>query len=510
MPEMNGNEKTITLFRYMNELCNIKSKIVRRINDQYWYKNLEDMPINKECITLNNRNTVDSVEYDGIILEVRKPNLLVCPEPDELFSAWLNPGWDNPNRPASVVDTMRLGSGKDDSFYTDETENSQNYTFDSDENRVAAFKAWKEKRDEWAEVQRERLKIRDLFTSLYKLHVTMERDTDTRELLIGNGVLTDTRDTSLFHPIVMKRVKTEFDTLDNVIRIVDTEIAPELYTMLLTNIEDFSFSVLPGFAEQLAINAYHPLDNVDTPEFLKQLLHALSPDSQYIEDPAVQRSERFQIRSSPVFFVRARRDGATKAIEAIINDIKENGNVPSHLLNLVGEGTVTVEEEISEKTLPEQLAEVGGEDVDILLTKAANKEQLEIARRISKYDAVLVQGPPGTGKTHTIANLLGHFLSQGNTVLVTSHTKKALSVVKRQVTADLQTLCVAVLDDNNSDMERSVDGITEMISRYPLHDLTAKIQDANTARKAAISKLANVRQRIYEIKNGSSVECVGG
>jgi len=40
-----------------------------------------------------------------------------------------------------------------------------------------------------------------------------------------------------------------------------------------------------------------------------------------------------------------------------------------------------------------------------------------------------VQGPPGTGKTHTIGNLVGHLLAQGKSVLVTSHTTKALRMV---------------------------------------------------------------------------------
>ena len=60
------------------------------------------------------------------------------------------------------------------------------------------------------------------------------------------------------------------------------------------------------------------------------------------------------------------------------------------------------QEEYEEKSLPVQLAEVGGEDSDILLTKPANREQLEIVRRIEKRDAVLVQGPPGTGRTHLL------------------------------------------------------------------------------------------------------------
>ena len=143
--------------------------------------------------------------------------------------------------------------------------------------------------------------------------------------------------------------------------------------------------------------------------------------------------------------------------------------------------------------MPQQLAAVGGEDVDILLSKEANKEQLQIAQRISRYNAVLVQGPPGTGKTHTIANLLGHFLANGNTVLVTSHTKKALAVLKDKVPSGLQNLCVSVLDDSNTDMERSVDGIAEFLARYNANDLKLKMDAAKRSRSEIIAKLADVR-----------------
>src|SRR5699024_11104748 len=114
--------------------------------------------------------------------------------------------------------------------------------------------------------------------------------------------------------------------------------------------------------------------------------------------------------------------------------------------------------------------------VDILLTKEANKEQLEIAKRIDMYNAVLVQGPPGTGKTHTIANLVGDFLAKGKSILVTSYTKKALTVLKEKLTKNMQSLCVSVLDDSNEDMENSIDGITEYMSKYTSFEL-AKQKD---------------------------------
>jgi primosomal protein N' len=78
----------------------------------------------------------------------------------------------------------------------------------------------------------------------------------------------------------------------------------------------------------------------------------------------------------------------------------------------------------------QELAALNGESQDILLPKPANREQLQIAERIQKESAVVVQGPPGTGKTYTIANILGHFLAEGKSVLVTSQKSRALSVLQ--------------------------------------------------------------------------------
>ena len=188
-----------------------------------------------------------------------------------------------------------------------------------------------------------------------------------------------------------------------------------------------------------------------------------------------------------------------KAIERIIEDIQETGEVPKPIRDIVSGGTIDVPEDIGEVPIEERLAAVGGESIDILLSKEANKEQLDIAKRIEHYNAVLVQGPPGTGKTHTIANLMGHFLAQGKSVLVTSYTKKALSVLKEKVAPGLQDLCVSMLDDSNVDMERSVDGITSYTSRTTSFEVKREMDSLAAERRDVIRQLADVRKKIYAI-----------
>src|SRR5262249_7881583 len=130
-----------------------------------------------------------------------------------------------------------------------------------------------------------------------------------------------------------------------------------------------------------------------------------------------------------------------------------------------------------------------------------NAEQLEIARHLEQQGAVLVQGPPGTGKTHTIANLLGHLLSQGKRVLVTSHTAKALKVLRDHVVKPLQPLCVSVLNDDSKQMESTVDAITERLAFSDPNTLEREAAILNRERSVLLRQLRETRARLGEARH---------
>jgi len=265
---------------------------------------------------------------------------------------------------------------------------------------------------------------------------------------------------------------------------------------------EINHGVVQQLKDELRENFYHPLDRFDTPDFLESLTHWLCSESKFImiENDEPGRDDKIVTRWAPVYFIRKRIGGMLSAIDEIIKTIEKTGYVPKPITEIFGSDKVEIQLNDSESSIDEQLAALNGENVDILLAKEANREQLEIAQRIEHYNAVLVQGPPGTGKTYTIANLLGHFLAQGKSVLVTSYTKKALSVLKSQVPEEIQNLCVSVLDDTNEDMVRSIDGISENISRYTSRELKRKIETTAIERNEIIKQLSEVRRKIYTIK----------
>ena len=144
-------------------------------------------------------------------------------------------------------------------------------------------------------------------------------------------------------------------------------------------------------------------------------------------------------------------------------------------------------------------------EIDFLLTKPANKEQERVIERLENTGSVLVQGPPGTGKSHTIANIIGHLLASGKTVLVSSHTSKALRVVRDKVAKDLQPLCVAVLDkdaESKSQLEESVNGIVSYLSSTDPVTLTKEIKQLSERRKQLKSQLKLMEGEALRIRKG--------
>jgi very-short-patch-repair endonuclease/DNA polymerase III delta prime subunit len=497
---MNNTDKIISLYKYVKELCALKYTVVTDIDKQFWTCFLKDIPNDPENIIMYYRDSVEEEVNDNmVLLEVKKPEFHRCPEPPTIIVEWLEPGWDRftntPILKKILVDSDKVLT------YDEGTLRDIEYFEDSND-RIQAFEKWIALRDKWADKQRVINETRRFFARLYQAYTDLEREPETLEFMIGNGVVLDLNNQSICHPVLLKRVKFEFDAKNNIIRISDTDTEPELYTLLFQEMNNINYGVVRQLKEDLSDNFYHPLDRNDTPDYLKALTHRLCSESKFIMNGNDQpeRGDKIVTRWSPVYFIRKRIDGALKAIEEIVRNIENTGYVPGHLIDLVGSGTIEVPIDDHELSIDEQLAALNGENVDILLSKEANREQLEIAERIEHYNAVLVQGPPGTGKTHTIANLLGHFLAHGKSILVTSQTKKALSVLKSHVPEEIQSLCVSVLDDTNHDMVRSIDGISEYMSKYTSNELKKKIEMSAREREEIIKQLAEVRRKIYTIK----------
>ena len=118
---------------------------------------------------------------------------------------------------------------------------------------------------------------------------------------------------------------------------------------------------------------------------------------------------------------------------------------------------------------------------------------------------VLVQGPPGTGKTHTAAALLSHLLAQGQRVLVTAQTDRALQEVRAKLPEAVRSLAVAVVGTSRSDLADLKQAVNEISQRQEHHDASASrakikrlqstIEELRADRKRLGQRLLEIRER---------------
>lgn len=485
-------KKIITLLQFIRELSMLKTTVIKNIDKEPWFCFFDKLPHDETNIVLNYHDHTDKDSSEQFtnssIFSIRKPEFFPCPQPSNVFKSWLRPGWDRYLLNAEI---------KSPNITAKEYISTEK--FNDSPLRIRLYYAWLKQRTAWAMQQRQIHKVRRFFVELYQLYASLQRDNESFELMLGNGILIN-QDAQIRHPLFLKKVKLTFDPEFNIITICDTDTPPELFTALLNDIDNINHAAVQQIKENLSKKHYHPLDRHDTYYFLKTVIHSLCPESVFLSNDETipeNAQDKLVLLMKPIFFVRKKVDGIERFINMILTDIKHSTYLPTALLEIIGTAPAPHTPSISEKSLAEKLAQFNGEDKDILLIKPANREQLTIAQKIEHNDAVLVQGPPGTGKTYTIANLLGHFLAAGKTVLVTSYTKKALQILKEQVPKDLQDLCVSILDESNEDIEKSIDGITEHLSRDTVEELQEKAIVASQTRAKIISELTTVRKELY-------------
>ena len=121
-----------------------------------------------------------------------------------------------------------------------------------------------------------------------------------------------------------------------------------------------------------------------------------------------------KISFGPVLMLR-KRSGRTlhSAIRNVSSQLQDGAPIPLGIREVCGDFSHRHSDDgPPESNRPPRIPE------ELLFPLSANSEQAEIVHRLNGRPGILVQGPPGTGKSHTIANLICHFLAHGKRVLV--------------------------------------------------------------------------------------------
>jgi very-short-patch-repair endonuclease len=439
-----GKSKVERLFQFIRAFTNSRHPIRRQLSEQpatelqLEYKNLPNLSEWVEYWS-GDENSREWLLRVGICPPVP------CESPPVLVKDWLLPGWEKHSESANYVDEKAFKDNSGSTFIEKFSDNQQ---------RQSAWDSWNARRERWSSDQLRHDPVRLLFSKLQAIRSELQKRSEQVELVLGVGLLRyQSPNQSYNHPLIIKPIGIEFDGQKNVFTLIETERATELYAEPLS---ELAIDLSPSSHWRDTLQRLHPLDSQTavTVKGIRTWLH---------NQPGLENSE---LELAPVVFLRDRGGWPAKAATAVLEDIAQRAEheLPPYLLRLVG---LAPPDAPNDEVLPPSDF-IANEDEQILFALPANLEQLQLARQIEHKDVVLVQGPPGTGKTHTIANLLGHLLSQGKRVLVTSHTSKALRVLRDKVPENIQSLCVSVLDDatrSRRELEHAVQAIAERMQQ---------------------------------------------
>ena len=474
---MDKRGNIIALYQYIAEVVKSIKTEKKDIHNEEWCYFLEELP-KYSGITLNyldNKNNLANQK----ILQVEKLPFLEPLAIDKELLEWISGDWGDYKSPIKLLSEKII------------KENDASKVVNISKKEKEILEKLLKDRKLWVEEQKKIEVVRNLFDTLYNKYLVLDRDSDTLELVVANG-LVKVPNEDICYPILLKKVNLSIDTEKNIISITDASdndfITQELYLNFLAEVENINLDKVFYLEDKIVENNIHPISKNDTiKDFFREFIHNLNPRAQFIEDIRKDNKENIiTIEWKPILFIRKKDDGKVEAINNIIKDIENGGEIPEYLSELVG---VIGSDKRAVEPIP-----------DILFTKETNNEQIEIIKSLYSHRAVVVQGPPGTGKTHTIANLLGHFLAEGKNVLITSQTKKALDVLKEKIPTDIQDLCISMLDDDSSDLGNSVESISEKLGYLNLENLKNEYKEIENQRNELKEDIKNIKRKIFNIK----------
>ena len=478
---MNKRESIIALYQYIAEVIKSLKTEKKDIHNEEWYYFLENLP-KHSGITFNYLDSKNTLSYQKI-LQVEKLPFLKPLAIDKELLEWISGDWGDYKSSVKLLSEKIIKEN-----------NSLKVANIPDEKKEILEKLLKD-RQSWIEDQKKIETVRKLFDVLYSKYLSLDRDSDTLELLVGNGIVKVPNE-DIYYPVLLKKVNFSLDAERNLITVVDNSdddfITQELYLNFLADVENVNLDNVFKLGDKIIENNIHPISKNDViKDFFREFIHNLNPRAEFTEDKKISEDDNvITIEWKPILFIRKKDDGKIEAINNIIKDIEEGGEIPEYLAELVG----IIENDKKEiENIP-----------DILFTKETNNEQMEIIKNIYSHKAVVVQGPPGTGKTHTIANLLGHFLAEGKNVLITSQTRKALEVLKEKIPNEIQDLCISMLDDDSSDLGNSVESISEKIAYLNVENLKNEYEEIERNRNELKEDIKNTKRKIFNIKSQES------
>ena len=374
--------------------------------------------------------------------------------------------------------------------------------------------AWKP----WAEREQRRRRQSHLYVSLYTLQQQLSGAlTESQlELVWGMGIATRrlaggskkgdinendatqgeaTGDSVHSYPLVTRLVDISFDEHTRAAEIRPRNIDARLELDVFLPPDDQAAIEAEKAAARCVVEADVPVTPGD-PESYAPLIDIAR--RAIGDDP----NDIVEVADNWVLFARPRGSGVTAHdLERMRSTVIEHGDAP--LPGAVACLVSDPDDDAGKTELPdfrgynatyrENMTSVAAED--LFFPKPFNDEQARVAQQLEVSDGVVVQGPPGTGKSHTIANIICHWLANGRRVLVTSMRDPALAVLHDQLPEAIRPLVISLLaseQEGLQQLERSIEKIANEVQGLNRDVLQQEIVRLESGIDALQGKLARI------------------
>jgi very-short-patch-repair endonuclease len=364
----------------------------------------------------------------------------------------------------------------------------------------------------WASMERPRRKTIARYNQLFALQqtITMEGSETPLELVWGIGMATWKKEgfsTPVKYPLLVQSCEV---TLNE--RTFDLEVRPRdmdarLETDCYAEMELSGVHSLDSFWKNTLATGVHRVNPFEESTFegvLKAAVGHLDPTGAYeskVDDLAPSApSEKLQVTNGWVLFGRKRSgDIFMEDIRRLKDSVAAATSLPGVIRSFVesGDTTVRVRPEMPFRGL--STSDNPSNAFELYFPMAYNEEQVSIIQKLESNDGVVVQGPPGTGKTHTIANVICHYLAQGKRVLVTAKGESALAVLQEKLPERIRPLSVALLSDERDGMkqfEHAIQTIASNVASLSPQRSLVTIQEAEFKLNTLHAQIAHVDQTV--------------
>ena len=324
----------------------------------------------------------------------------------------------------------------------------------------------------WSEGEQPRRKTIALYKALFALYQQMTNDGEAPlELVWGMGIATWSHPAGkdVKHPLLTQACFIELDKESFTLAIRPRDVEPQAELDCYVELDVPGVRELEAFwTQRRALGSQvNPFQHDTFADVLRTAVGYLDPEGELVlpgTAPAGGRS--LSVTTEWVLFARKRSaDVFVADVRRFQGELADGAGIPGVIQAFVTEARDSVHEtpHIEYRGLSSSSHAPGVHELYFPLPY--NDEQVDIVRKLEHSDGVVVQGPPGTGKTHTIANIISHYLAQGKRVLVTSKGDTALSVLQDKLPAEIRSLSVSLLSNERAGMKQFEHSIQQIAAR---------------------------------------------